>query len=122
MLVKSTTRYKKWWRKTRCVEEPAQSYCSVVKSRNLSPLLTHLVLQDPVPPEVTGLLLKSDNPLLHQLFYDKDTKNQTGKELSKVTVVSKFKVGAVTCCADTLAQLCLRGSLRRSGCRTLWRA
>lgn len=57
----------------------------------------NFMLQDPVPPEVISLLLKSDNPLLHQIFSDKDEKNQTTKELSKVTVVSKFKVGAMTC-------------------------
>lgn len=68
--------------------------------RDVSPLLLHLALQDPVPPEVISLLLKSDNPLLHQIFSDKDTENQTSKELSKVTVVSKFKVEATTCCAN----------------------
>uniref|UniRef100_H3CT18 Myosin XIX n=1 Tax=Tetraodon nigroviridis TaxID=99883 RepID=H3CT18_TETNG len=47
--------------------------------------------KDPVPPEVISLFLKSDNPLLRQIFSDKDAKNQTSKELSKVTVVSKFK-------------------------------
>lgn len=78
-------------------------YCSNI--RNVSPLLVHLVLQDPVPPEVISLLLKSANPLLHQIFSDKDTKNQTTKELSKVTVVSKFKVGAMTCCANRFARL-----------------
>lgn len=57
----------------------------------------NLVSQDPVPPEVISLLLKSDNPLLHQIFSSKETKNQTTKELSKVTVVSKFKVGTKTC-------------------------
>lgn len=59
---------------------------------------THLrlafVLQDPVPPELSSLLQKSDNPLLHQIFTDKETENPTTKGLSKVTVVSKFKVGA----------------------------
>ncbi|XP_075957958.1 unconventional myosin-XIX [Anarhichas minor] len=47
--------------------------------------------KDPVPPELTELLQKSDNPLLHQIFADKETKNPTTKGLSKVTVVSKFK-------------------------------
>ncbi|XP_031713228.1 unconventional myosin-XIX isoform X2 [Anarrhichthys ocellatus] len=47
--------------------------------------------KDPVPPELTELLQKSDNPLLHQIFADKETKNSTTKGLSKVTVVSKFK-------------------------------
>lgn len=72
---------------------------------DVSPLLTHLVFQDPVPPEVLSLLLRSDNPLLQQIFSDKDTKNQASKELSKVTVVSKFKVGAITCFANRFAQL-----------------
>lgn len=72
---------------------------------DVSHLLVHLVLQDPVPPEVIILLLKSDNPLLHQIFSDKDTKNQPTKELSRVTVVSKFKVGAMTCCANRFSQL-----------------
>lgn len=66
---------------------------------DVSPLLMHLVLQDPVPLEVISLLLKSDNPLLHQIFSD-NTKNQPTKELSKVTVVSKFKVGAMTFSAN----------------------
>lgn len=52
------------------------------------------MLQDPVPPELIGLLLKSGVPLLHHIFSGKDPKDQTTKELSKVTVVSKFKVGA----------------------------
>ncbi|KAK9536182.1 hypothetical protein VZT92_005990 [Zoarces viviparus] len=47
--------------------------------------------KDPVPPELTELLQKSDNPLLHQIFADKETENPTTKGLSKVTVVSKFK-------------------------------
>ncbi|XP_045894880.1 unconventional myosin-XIX isoform X2 [Micropterus dolomieu] len=47
--------------------------------------------KDPVPPEFTNLLQKSDNLLLHQIFTDKETKNPTTKGLSKVTVVSKFK-------------------------------
>lgn len=60
----------------------------------------NLAPQDPVPPEVIGLLLKSDNPLLHQIFSSKETKSQASKELGKVTVVSKFKVGAETCSVD----------------------
>lgn len=48
--------------------------------------------QDPVPLELTSLLQKSDNPLLHQIFTDKGTENSNSKGLSKVTVVSKFKV------------------------------
>ncbi|XP_040005919.1 unconventional myosin-XIX [Xiphias gladius] len=47
--------------------------------------------KDPVPPELTSLLQKSDNSLLHQIFTDKETENLTTKGLSKVTVVSKFK-------------------------------
>ncbi|XP_054481344.1 unconventional myosin-XIX [Anoplopoma fimbria] len=47
--------------------------------------------KDPVPPELTSLLQKSDNPLVHQIFTDKETENPTTKGLSKVTVVSKFK-------------------------------
>ncbi|XP_056263844.1 unconventional myosin-XIX isoform X3 [Pseudoliparis swirei] len=47
--------------------------------------------KDPVPPELTSLLQKSDNPLLHQIFTDKETENPTTKGLSKVTVFSKFK-------------------------------
>uniref|UniRef100_A0A8C2Z1I8 Myosin XIX n=1 Tax=Cyclopterus lumpus TaxID=8103 RepID=A0A8C2Z1I8_CYCLU len=47
--------------------------------------------KDPVPPELSSLLQKSDNPLLHQIFTDKETENPTTKGLSKVTVVSKFK-------------------------------
>uniref|UniRef100_A0A8C4DYW6 Myosin XIX n=1 Tax=Dicentrarchus labrax TaxID=13489 RepID=A0A8C4DYW6_DICLA len=47
--------------------------------------------KDPVPPELISLLQKSDNPLLHQIFTDKETENPTNKGLSKVTVVSKFK-------------------------------
>lgn len=69
--------------------------CGTSDILEVSPLLIHLVSQDPVPPEVISLLLRSDNPLLQQIFSDKDTKNQAGKELSKVTVVSKFKVGAL---------------------------
>lgn len=49
-------------------------------------------LQDPLPLELTSLLQKSDNPLLHQIFNDKGTENSNSKGLSKVTVVSKFKV------------------------------
>uniref|UniRef100_A0A671YNA1 Myosin XIX n=1 Tax=Sparus aurata TaxID=8175 RepID=A0A671YNA1_SPAAU len=47
--------------------------------------------KDPVPPELINLLQKSDNPLLHQIFTDKEADNTTCKGLSKVTVVSKFK-------------------------------
>ncbi|XP_037324043.2 unconventional myosin-XIX [Pungitius pungitius] len=47
--------------------------------------------KDPVPPELTHLLQKSDNPLLRQIFSDKETENTTTKGLSRVTVVSKFK-------------------------------
>ncbi|KAM4620654.1 unconventional myosin-XIX [Polymixia lowei] len=48
--------------------------------------------KDPVPPELINLLQKSENPLLHQVFADKETENQTTYGLSKVvTVVSKFK-------------------------------
>ncbi|KAF7665621.1 hypothetical protein LDENG_00136510 [Lucifuga dentata] len=47
--------------------------------------------KDPVPPELISLLQKSGNPLLHQIFADKETENPTTKGLSKVTVVSKFK-------------------------------
>ncbi|XP_017268019.1 unconventional myosin-XIX isoform X2 [Kryptolebias marmoratus] len=47
--------------------------------------------KDPVPPELISLLQKSDNPLLHQIFSDKETENPNNKGLSKVTVVSKFK-------------------------------
>lgn len=71
--------------------------------RDVSPLVADLALQDPVPPEVISLFLKSDNPLLRQIFSDKNAKNQASKELSKVTVVSKFKVGATICCASRLA-------------------
>lgn len=47
--------------------------------------------KDPVPPELISLLQKSDNPLLCQIFTDKETENPVTKGLSKVTVVSKFK-------------------------------
>ncbi|XP_074467568.1 unconventional myosin-XIX isoform X1 [Sebastes fasciatus] len=47
--------------------------------------------KDPLPPELIGLLQKSDNPLLHQIFTDQESENPTTKGLSKVTVVSKFK-------------------------------
>ncbi|KAG8008254.1 Unconventional myosin-XIX [Nibea albiflora] len=47
--------------------------------------------KDPVPPELISLLQKSDNLLLHQMFTDKEDENLSTKELSKVTVVSKFK-------------------------------
>ncbi|KAM4547490.1 unconventional myosin-XIX-like [Fundulus diaphanus] len=46
---------------------------------------------DPVPPELTGLLQKSDNLLLHEIFSGKETEMPNNKGLSKVTVVSKFK-------------------------------
>lgn len=50
-------------------------------------------LQDPVPLELTSLLQqKSDNPLLQQIFTDRQAENSSSKGLSKVTVVSKFKV------------------------------
>ncbi|KAK5600414.1 hypothetical protein CRENBAI_021711 [Crenichthys baileyi] len=47
--------------------------------------------KDPVPPELIGLLQKSDNLLLHEIFTDKETEIPNNKGLSKVTVVSKFK-------------------------------
>eukprot|EP00066_Takifugu_rubripes_P020053 XP_011609319.1 PREDICTED: unconventional myosin-XIX [Takifugu rubripes] len=47
--------------------------------------------KDPVPPELISLLLKSDVPLLRHIVSGKDPKDQSTKELSKVTVVSKFK-------------------------------
>ncbi|XP_053187445.1 unconventional myosin-XIX isoform X1 [Scomber japonicus] len=47
--------------------------------------------KDPVPPELIGLLQKADNPLLQQIFADKESDNSPTKGLSKVTVVSKFK-------------------------------
>ncbi|XP_076024669.1 unconventional myosin-XIX [Genypterus blacodes] len=47
--------------------------------------------KDPVPPELISLLSKSENPLLHQIFADRETENSKSKGLSKVTVVSKFK-------------------------------
>ncbi|XP_030602773.1 unconventional myosin-XIX [Archocentrus centrarchus] len=47
--------------------------------------------KDPVPPELISLLQKSDNQLLHQIFSDNETENQTRKGPSKATVVSKFK-------------------------------
>lgn len=52
------------------------------------------VFQDPVPPELIDLLQSSDNPLLHQMFSVKEPENTNNKGLSRVTVVSKFKVGA----------------------------
>lgn len=52
------------------------------------------VFQDPVAPELIDLLQSSDNPLLHQIFPVKEPENPNNKGLSKVTVVSKFKVGA----------------------------
>lgn len=54
--------------------------------------LLDVMFQDPVPPELIGLLQKADNPLLQQIFADKESDNSPTKGLSKVTVVSKFKV------------------------------
>ncbi|KAM9788989.1 unconventional myosin-XIX [Neosynchiropus ocellatus] len=47
--------------------------------------------KDPVPPELTGLLQKSENRLLRRIFSDAHTDSSSAKGLSKVTVVSKFK-------------------------------
>ncbi|KAM7398457.1 hypothetical protein PAMA_006389 [Pampus argenteus] len=47
--------------------------------------------KDPVPPELIDMLQKADNPLLQQIFADKETESSATKGLSKVTVVSKFK-------------------------------
>ncbi|XP_005800878.1 unconventional myosin-XIX isoform X2 [Xiphophorus maculatus] len=47
--------------------------------------------KDPVPPELIGLLEKSDNLLLHEIFSDKETEIPQSKGLSRVTVISKFK-------------------------------
>nr|XP_054586892.1 unconventional myosin-XIX [Nothobranchius furzeri]XP_054586893.1 unconventional myosin-XIX [Nothobranchius furzeri] len=47
--------------------------------------------KDPVPPELTSLLHKSNNPVLHQIFSDEEPENPNNKSLNKVTVVSKFK-------------------------------
>ncbi|XP_054899791.1 unconventional myosin-XIX [Poeciliopsis prolifica] len=47
--------------------------------------------KDPVPPELIGLLQKSDNLLLHEIFSDQETEIPNGKGLSRVTVISKFK-------------------------------
>uniref|UniRef100_A0A4W5N7P5 Myosin XIX n=1 Tax=Hucho hucho TaxID=62062 RepID=A0A4W5N7P5_9TELE len=48
--------------------------------------------KDPVPPELIHLLKKSENPLLHQLFADRDPVGQGTRGLRQVvTVVSKFK-------------------------------
>ncbi|XP_061607395.1 unconventional myosin-XIX isoform X1 [Phyllopteryx taeniolatus] len=47
--------------------------------------------KDPVAPELIGLLQISDNPLLRQIFQEKETENLSSKGLNKVTVVSKFK-------------------------------
>ncbi|XP_051903351.1 unconventional myosin-XIX [Hippocampus zosterae] len=47
--------------------------------------------KDPVAPEIISLLQMSDNPLLQQIFTEKETDNSSSKGLSKVTVVSKFK-------------------------------
>lgn len=82
--------------------------------------------QDPVPPELIGLLQNSDNALLHQIFTDKETENPTTRGLSKVTVVSKFKVRAI-CVAFTLKSfrwdvVVTALTALMSNCRTLWRA
>lgn len=47
--------------------------------------------RDPVPPELIGLLQKSNNLLLLEIFSDKETEIPNNRGLSKVTVVSKFK-------------------------------
>lgn len=47
--------------------------------------------KDPVPPELSSVLQKSNNSLLHQIFAEVEEGHQTTKGLSKVTVVSKFK-------------------------------
>ncbi|XP_077361050.1 unconventional myosin-XIX isoform X1 [Festucalex cinctus] len=47
--------------------------------------------KDPVAPEIINLLQMSDNPLLQQIFTEKEAENSSSKGLSKVTVVSKFK-------------------------------
>ncbi|KAK7172492.1 hypothetical protein R3I93_002564 [Phoxinus phoxinus] len=48
--------------------------------------------KDPVPPELTGLLQKSQDSLLHSLFADGDLESEGSRGHSKViTVVSKFK-------------------------------
>ncbi|CAJ1064409.1 unconventional myosin-XIX [Xyrichtys novacula] len=47
--------------------------------------------KDPVPPELIKLLQKSEDPLLRQVFTDKETESPNSKGLNKVTVVSKFK-------------------------------
>ncbi|KAM6983429.1 LOW QUALITY PROTEIN: unconventional myosin-XIX [Tautogolabrus adspersus] len=47
--------------------------------------------KDPVPAELIKLLQKSEDPLLHQIFSDKENESPNSKGLSKVTVVSKFK-------------------------------
>ncbi|XP_061658714.1 unconventional myosin-XIX isoform X2 [Syngnathoides biaculeatus] len=47
--------------------------------------------KDPVAPEIISLLQMSDNPLLQQIYTEKETENLSSKGLSKVTVVSKFK-------------------------------
>ncbi|XP_053703994.1 unconventional myosin-XIX [Synchiropus splendidus] len=47
--------------------------------------------KDPVPPELTDLLQKSENRLLQRVFSDAHTDISSAKGLSKVTVVSKFK-------------------------------
>ncbi|XP_041657882.1 unconventional myosin-XIX [Cheilinus undulatus] len=47
--------------------------------------------KDPVPVELIKLLQASEDPLLHQIFTDRETQSPNSKGLSKVTVVSKFK-------------------------------
>ncbi|XP_043997316.1 unconventional myosin-XIX isoform X1 [Gambusia affinis] len=47
--------------------------------------------KDPVPPELIGLLQKSDNLLLREIFSDKETEIPHSKGLGRVTVISKFK-------------------------------
>lgn len=47
--------------------------------------------KDPVPTELIKLLQTSEDPLLHQIFCEKETESPNSKGLSKVTVVSKFK-------------------------------
>ncbi|XP_024117452.1 unconventional myosin-XIX [Oryzias melastigma] len=47
--------------------------------------------KDPVPAELMGLLQKSDNPLVCQIFAGMESENSTTRGLTKVTVVSKFK-------------------------------
>ncbi|XP_034149324.1 unconventional myosin-XIX isoform X2 [Esox lucius] len=48
--------------------------------------------KDPVPPELIHLVQKSQNPLLHQLFADRQAEDQGARGLRQVvTVVSRFK-------------------------------